>query len=92
MATNSTHKNRTDCIDPRPDHFVLGVDERGRHHVADTTTDTVHIIHPDGSRGRRLLDGGSIDDYVAAVADSVGWECKRYGQSLADHLIEVLDR
>lgn len=77
--------------DPRPDYVPLGVDERGAHHVYDTGSETVHIIHPDGSRGRRLLDGGDVDDWMDAVAGSWGWETKKYGVGLVEMLEDALE-
>jgi len=91
MNTYETSAEKRTAYDPRPDYFILGVDTENRHHVADTTTNTVHIIHSDGSRGRKVLDGGDIGDYVDAVADAYGWETRRYGQSLADHFVDAVE-
>lgn len=74
----------------RPKYALLGVDADGKHHIHDTTTETVHIVHPDGSRGRRLLDGGTVDDYVAAVENAQGWDDQRYGVDLVEMLAEML--
>jgi hypothetical protein len=74
----------------RPKYHLLGVDTDGAHHIHDTTTETVHIVHPDGSRGRRLLDGGTVDDYVAAVENAQGWDDQRYGVDLVEMLAEIL--
>jgi len=91
MATNArSRQNGTERYDPRPDYFILGIDERGSHHVADTTTETVHIIHRDGSRGRRLLDGGDMDDYMDAVEDAYGWRREVYGVGLVEQLAGAL--
>lgn len=72
--------------DPRPDYIVLGTEAKtGAQHLYDTTTETVHIIHPDGSRERKQLLCGpatTVDDYVEAVADSRGWDDRRYGRDL----------
>jgi len=78
--------------DPRPDYFELGVDERGARHLCDTTTETVHIVHPDGSRGRRHLDGGSLDDYMDAVDDDLGWHRREYGVGLTTLLVRSFDQ
>lgn len=87
MATNvSRAEKRTDRSRVRPDYIFLGVDARGAHQIYDTTTETVHIIHDDGSRGRRLLDAGDVDDYMAAVRDAHGWEREHYGVLLVDEL------
>jgi hypothetical protein len=88
MATHARSKKGTARFQQ---YIPLGVDERGAHHVVDYKTDTVHIIHPDGSRGRRLLDGGDVDDYMAAVADAHGWAHRTYGTSLVDMLTAVVD-
>jgi len=76
VAAHDTDATRTD---PRPDYIPLGVDADGAHHVWDRTTDTIHIVHDDGSRGRRLLGGNSVDDWMDAVADARGWATRRYG-------------
>jgi len=91
--TDSTAPDRLQQSDRgriRPHHIFLGVDERGAHHIYQTTTETIHIVHDDGSRGRRLLDGGDVDDYMDAVADAHGWAVERYGQSLGDMIVETL--
>jgi hypothetical protein len=64
----------------RPTYIVLGVDERGASHVYDTDTETVHIVHDDGSRGRRVIgEGQTVDEWMDAVADGWGWANRRYG-------------
>jgi hypothetical protein len=75
-AAHDTDATRTD---PRPDYIPLGVDGAGAHHVWDRRTDTIHIVHDDGSRGRRLLGDHSVDDWMAAVDDAQGWASRRYG-------------
>jgi hypothetical protein len=77
--------------DPRPDYFELGIDARGARHVCDTATSTVHIIHSDGSRGRRHLDGGTLDDYMSAVAGAYGWDVEKYGASLVEMLADAVE-
>lgn len=86
MSTFDTPGQKTSGTDPRPNYIVLGTDSRDAQHVYDTRTETVHIVHPDGSRGRRLLDAGTIDDYVQAVEDAIGWSTRRYAYSFADAL------
>lgn len=64
----------------RPTYIVLGVDERGASHVYDTDTETVHLVHDDGSRGRRVIgEGQTVDEWMDAVADGWGWANRRYG-------------
>jgi hypothetical protein len=75
-AARTTDVSNTD---PRPDYIPLGVDGDGAHHVWDRRTDTIHIVHDDGSRGRRLLGDHSVDDWMAAVDDAQGWTSRRYG-------------
>jgi len=60
--------------------------------VACGATETVHIVHPDGSRGRRHLDAGSLDDYMDAVDDDLGWHRRDYGISLTTLLVRSLDQ
>ncbi|WP_436933710.1 hypothetical protein [Halovenus marina] len=77
--------------DPRSNYIPLGVDERDAHHVYDTTTETIHIVHPDGSRGRRLLDDTqSVDDWMDAVDDSWGWSHCEYGVGLVEMLTDAV--
>jgi len=93
MSTNVTRaEKRTGRTDPRPNYFQLGVDQRGAIHVCDTTTSTVHIVHADGSRGRRHLDAGDLDDYMAAVESTHGWQRRDYGTSLVDILVDSLEQ
>jgi hypothetical protein len=48
--------------------------------VYDTDTETVHIVHDDGSRGRRVIgEGQTVDEWMDAVADGWGWANRRYG-------------
>jgi hypothetical protein len=76
----------------RPHYIRLGVDNRGADHVYQTTSETIHIIHEDGSRGRRLVPADkTIDDYMAAVADAHGWAVERYGADLTEMLADTLD-
>jgi hypothetical protein len=65
------------------DYLLLGVDERGVHHVADTTTATVHAIDPDAGRlARRRYrpdhDDLGLDGYADGVAIAYGWADQRY--------------
>jgi len=80
IATDSAADRDDGPTDPRPAYVRLGVDERGASHVYDTETETVHIVHPDGSRGRRVIgDGQTVDGWVEAVADGWGWADRTYG-------------
>jgi hypothetical protein len=90
MTTNTRQAKKS--TDPRPAYIRLGVDNRGAHHCYDTRTETIHIIHDDGSRERKLLDDDhDVDDWMDAVDGSWGWDTQRYGQSLGDMLIDVLE-
>lgn len=77
--------------DPRATYQLLGVDERDAHHLLDRATGTVHIVHAGGARGRRLLDGGDVDDYVDAVADAIGWSHRRWYGTLADAMADRIE-
>jgi hypothetical protein len=72
MATNATRaEKRTDVqTDVRPGYIPLGIDQTGSSHLWDRHTDTVHIIHEDGGRKRKLLGNHSIEEYVATVGDA----------------------
>ena len=92
MSTNThrTDKSSGTAARVRPAYIRLGVDEREASHVYDTRTETVHIIHPDGSRGRRCLNGQPIEAWVDAVADGWGWDERTYGRDvLFDQLEEI---
>ena len=91
MSTYETLRQETSGTDPRPAYIVLGVDERGAHHCYDTRTETVHIVHSDGSRGRRLLDGGDVDDWMDAVEGGWGWSTKKYGVGLVEILVDSVE-
>jgi len=85
MSTYDTTANQaTGRTDPRPDFIRLGRDTTGADHVYDTQTETVHIVHSDGSRGRKILwdTDKTVDDYVETVADARGWDDRRYGRDL----------
>lgn len=91
MSTYDPTPQETSGTDPRPNYIILGTDARDAQHVYDTTYETVHIVHEDGSRGRRLLDGGDVDDYVQAVADAHGWARRRYAFGFADAIDLALE-
>lgn len=81
MSTKSPQSKRSTVRDK---HIVVGVDGRGAHHCYDTQTETVHIVHSDGSRGRKILGRHSINDYIDAVSESYGWESQRLFKTMAD--------
>jgi hypothetical protein len=99
MSTNARNsQERTDRLTNsdrgriRPHYIRLGVDDRGADHVYQTTTETIHIVHEDGSRGRRIVPTDkTIDDYMDAVRDAQGWRVERYGASLTEMLAETVD-
>jgi predicted nucleic acid-binding Zn finger protein len=86
----------TESASVRPTYVVLGVDERGGSHVYDTETETVHIVHDDGSRGRRVIgETQTVDDWMDAVEDGWSWANRRYGAGVyVDRIAAVggLDR
>jgi len=90
MATNARDKNRTNRNGVRAAYIPLGVDGRGASHVYDTRTETIHIVHDDGSRGRRLLGDHSVDDWMDAVESEYGWAHRKYGVGLVEMLAEQM--
>jgi hypothetical protein len=78
----------TTGTDYRPAYILVGIDGRGAHHLWDRETDTVHIIREGGGRGRKLLDGGDVNEYADAVVDTYGWQSRRlhrtWGETMAD--------
>lgn len=88
-AANESIGGTTGRTDPRPNYILLGTDTEGANHCYDTTTETVHIVHADGSRARKILYDTSktVDDYVEVVADARGWATRRYGRDLLGELI-----
>jgi len=90
MATNA--RTTQEGSDVRPKYIVLGTDANGSHHVAHTPTETVRIVHPDGSRASKDLtdpdcpvDG--IDAYVEYIEDLGGWDDRRYGRNLLEEIV-----
>lgn len=95
MATNARRQNRIDHrtpkYNPRVEYIPLGLDANDAYHIFQRESETIHIVHSDGSRGRRHVPRDkSLDDYMAAVADAHGWQKRRYG-SLADLAAERID-
>lgn len=87
MSTNATTANQANDSRVRPKYIFLGVDANGSHHVAYTPSETIRIVHPDGSRATKVLtdpncpvDG--IDEYVEFISDLGGWEDRRYNRDL----------
>lgn len=76
MSTNAPP--RQSSTDPRPDYFPLGTDADGIHHVRDVHTATVHLVHPDGSRERKIVPDGRLGEYMDAVESARGWRSTRY--------------
>jgi len=83
-APSAEKRTGTTGTDYRPDYILVGVDERGAHHLWDRETGTVHIIRENSGRGRKLLDGGDIYDYADAVAEAHGWRSRRLFETLGD--------
>lgn len=74
----------------RPKFIFLGVDTNGSHHIAHTPSETVRIVHPDGSRANKGFFEGPVnglDDYVDYVEELGGWEDRRYGRDLLGEII-----
>ena len=79
-TADTTGRIDTNTNGARRAYIPLGIDERECSHVYDTETETVHIIHPDGARERRVIGAGqSVDDWMDAVDDGWGWAHTRYG-------------
>jgi hypothetical protein len=90
-TTTQSTKKTTNRNGARPAYIVLGVDARGAHHIYDTRTETVHIVHKGGARERRELGDHDVDDWMDAVDGSWGWDVERYGQGLVEMLDEQMD-
>lgn len=80
----STHgsKNRSHRI--RPKFIHLGVDDAGRAHCYNTSTESVHVVSRDGGRPYRLSierddDLEDVDEYIEKVARRCGWCELEYG-------------
>jgi len=80
----TTSQKRTG--DYRPAYILLGIDDRGAHHVYRATDETVHVVHPDVGRIQRHDPAARVDldAWMATVAEQFGWTDRFYGQSLAD--------
>jgi len=59
--------------------------------VYDTVYETVHLIHSDGSRERKVLGTHTINDWIDAVDDAYGWDSQRLFKSLADSLTASIE-
>jgi hypothetical protein len=71
----------------RPKYILLGIDANGSHHVAHTPSETVRIVHPDGSRNTKHLTDpdcpvNGIDEYVEYIEALGGWADRRYGRDV----------
>lgn len=89
MSTYDTAANESSdrTARVRPTYILLGIDANGSHHVAHTPSETVRIVHPDGSRATKHLTDpacpvSSIDAYVEYIADLGGWDDRRYGRDV----------
>jgi hypothetical protein len=89
MSTNVTASNQGNdgTARVRPKYIFLGIDANGSHHVAHTPSETVRIVHPDGSRATKDLTDpacpvNGIDAYVDYIAELGGWADQRYGRDL----------
>ena len=76
----------------RPTYIFLGVDANGSHHVAHVPSETIRIVHPDGSRATKDLTdpecpAGGIDAYVEYIEDLGGWDDRRYGRDLIGEIV-----
>jgi hypothetical protein len=61
-----------------PQHVYLGRDREGYHHHLDRAADAVYRFGEAGTIERRTdLDGEHLDEYLAFVADGVGWDDRR---------------
>ena len=76
----------------RPTYIELGVDAEGRSHVYRTSDETVHVI-ADGERVHvEALDGRHVDEWMAYVAERVGWTREVYGVGIAEMAARALER
>ncbi len=90
VAMSQSYSQTNQSTDPRDDYIIVGRDGRGAHHCYDTTTETVHIVHSDGSRERKILGQHSINDYIEAVETSFGWQSQRLFKTFADFATDRL--
>ena len=81
---SKSYSQPQESTDPRDDYIIVGTDTRGVHHCYDTQTETVHLIHPNGSRERKLLGQHSINEYIDAVENTHGWDSQRLFKTFAD--------
>jgi len=60
------------------DHVYLGRDREGYHHHLDRSTETVTRFDGTGTIERRTdIVDADLDEYLAFVADGVGWRDRR---------------
>jgi hypothetical protein len=83
MSTkHSTEDKTSDTTDATtrllPDHVHLGRDREGYRHHLDRAADAVYRFDETGAIERCTdLDGRHLDEYLAFVADGVGWDARR---------------
>lgn len=90
MSTkHPTQRKRTD---PRANYLHAGVDTDGSHHVYRTIDETIHVITPAGDREHvEQLDGRSVHEWMAFVADVRGWTEQYLVDSFGDALEQATD-
>lgn len=81
MITNDTPADKasaTDCTDPfLADHVYLGRDREGFVHHLDREANVVYRFDDDGMERVSPLGEKHLDDYLAFVADQIGWAVRK---------------
>lgn len=90
MSTkHPTQRKRTD---PRANYIHAGVDTDGSHHVYRTVDETIIVVDTDGRREHvEQLDGRSVHEWMAFVAQKRGWTTQYLVDSFGDFLAESTD-
>jgi hypothetical protein len=85
-TTQSSAEKRTDSTARvRPKYILLGIDKNGSHHLYHTSTETIHIVHDDGSRGRKVVPADSRPkEYIDALDELDAWSSIHYGPKAHD--------
>ena len=84
MATNTRTAENASV---RPRWLFCGTDETGTDHIYNTVTGRVVAVAPDGDREYVAeLAAGSIDEWMAFVAQKRGWRYQRLFETFGDAL------
>jgi hypothetical protein len=91
-STGTTDAQTASTTDSRPTYFSLGTDDREAHYCYETAREVVHVIH-DGRR-THIYDcrGKTVDEFMAAVANTHEWQRRDYGLGVVGLIERAADQ